>query len=122
VTTIRDAQRTAWANKVDKKFNTTDVPLEFCLLSSEVAEAFDAWRRGAAPCRTLRQWLRRRPRPPVRGLGEELADVAIFLLGLAQMAGVDLQGEVEAKLTKNAARVYRRQPNGKTHVRTMPDD
>jgi hypothetical protein len=42
---IRSAQRAAWANKLAKGFNTTGVPLEFCLLSGEVAEAFDAWRR-----------------------------------------------------------------------------
>jgi hypothetical protein len=28
------------------------------------------------------------------------------------MTGVDLQAEVEAKITKNAARAYRRLPNG----------
>jgi hypothetical protein len=38
--------------------------------------------------------------------------MAIYLLGLAEMTGVDLQAEIEAKMTKNAARVYRRLPNG----------
>lgn len=28
------------------------------------------------------------------------------------MTGVDLQGEVEAKIERNAARAYRRLPNG----------
>jgi NTP pyrophosphatase (non-canonical NTP hydrolase) len=64
------------------------------LLSGEVAEAFDAWRKG---------------RPQV---AEELADTAIFLLGLAEMIGADLQDAVEAKLDANQARVYRRLPNG----------
>jgi hypothetical protein len=41
---IRLAQRLAWENKLAKGFDTTDVPLEFCLLSGELAEAFDAWR------------------------------------------------------------------------------
>jgi NTP pyrophosphatase (non-canonical NTP hydrolase) len=45
-------------------FNTTDVPLEFCLLHGEIAEAFEAWRTGR------------------EDVGEELADVAIYLLGL----------------------------------------
>jgi NTP pyrophosphatase (non-canonical NTP hydrolase) len=45
-------------------------------------------------------------------MGEELADVAIYLLGLAEMTGVDLQGEIEAKMTKNASRVYLRLSNG----------
>lgn len=36
---IQEAQRLAWANKVAKGFNTTDVALEFMLLHGEVAEA-----------------------------------------------------------------------------------
>jgi hypothetical protein len=35
-----------WENKVAKGFNATDVTLEFCLLRGEIAEAFDAWRKG----------------------------------------------------------------------------
>jgi len=91
---IRSAQKLAWENKLAKGFNTTDVPLEFCLLSGELAEAFDAWRK-------------RR-----EDVAEELADTAIFLLSLAEMIGADLQEAVEAKLAKNEARVYRRLPNG----------
>ena len=45
---IQEAQRRAWANKPDKGFNTDNVPLEFCLRSREVAEAFDAWRKDQA--------------------------------------------------------------------------
>jgi NTP pyrophosphatase (non-canonical NTP hydrolase) len=59
-----------------------------------MAEAFDAWRKGRDD------------------LGEELADVAIYLLGLAEMTGVDLQDEIEAKMVKNAARAHLRLPNG----------
>ncbi len=98
---IRSGQKLAWENKVAKGFNTTDVPLEFCLLNGEVAEAFDAWRKGREDA------------------GEELADVAIYLLGLAEMTGVDLQGEIEAKIAKNASRVYQRLSNG-TLVKHSP--
>jgi NTP pyrophosphatase (non-canonical NTP hydrolase) len=91
---IRSAQRRAWQDKLAKGFNTTDVPLEFCLLNGEVAEAFDAWRKNRAE------------------VGEELADIAIFLLSLAEMVAVDLQDAVEAKLAANEARVYQRLPNG----------
>jgi NTP pyrophosphatase (non-canonical NTP hydrolase) len=84
VADIRSVQNLAWENKLAKGFNTTDVPLEFCLLNGEIAEAFDAWRKG---------------RPD---LAEELPDAALFLVSLAQM---------EAKLAKNAARVYQRLPN-----------
>ena len=91
---IRLAQKLAWENKLAKGFSTTDVPLEFCLLSGELAEAFDAWHKGR------------------HEVAEELADTAIFLLGLAEMVGADLQEAVEAKLAANEARVYRRLPNG----------
>lgn len=91
---FRSGQKVAWENKVSKGFNTTDVPLEFCLLQGEVAEAFDAWRKGRDD------------------VGEELADVVIYLLSLAEMTGIDLQDEVEAKLAKNATRIYQRLSNG----------
>jgi hypothetical protein len=77
---LHTAQREVWANKLNKGFNVSDVPLEVCLLQGEVAEFFDAWRR-------------RRP----EDAAEELADVAIYVLGLAQMIGVDLDG-VPAKV------------------------
>jgi len=90
---IAFVQRQAWDNKQAKGFNVSDVPLEFGLLTAEIGEAFTAWRK------------------QLPDFGEELADVMIYLAGLAEMTGVDLSGEVERKLAKNAARVYR--PDGR---------
>lgn len=87
---IRSAQKLAWENKTAKGFNTTDVPLEFCLLQGEISEAFQAWRRNKPDA------------------GEELADVALFLFSLAEMTGIDLQTEVERKIAKNTTRIYER--------------
>jgi len=42
---IREMQKEIYENKVKKGFNVTDVPVEFCLLYGEVAEAYDAWRK-----------------------------------------------------------------------------
>ena len=97
---IRSAQKLTWENKLAKGFNTTDVPLEFCLLQGEAAEAFDAWRRKHDT------------------LGEELADVAIYILSLAQMTGIDLQAAVEHKLAKNANRTYVRDEASGTLIKT----
>lgn len=91
---FRAAQDRAWANKQAKGFNVTDVPLEFCLLSGEVAEAFDAWRKNRSD------------------LGGELADAAIHLLGVAEMTGHDLGAEVAAKLAVIERRTYTPLPNG----------
>jgi len=85
---IRDAQQRAWDNKIAKGFNTTDVTLEFGLLTAEVGEAFTAWRK----------------RLP--DFGEELADVALYLMSLAEMNGIELDIEIERKIAKNEQRVY----------------
>ena len=91
---IREAQRLAWANKIAKGFNANDVSLKFMLLHGEIAESFQAWRR-AQP-----------------DLGEELADVALYLFALAEMNSVDLDGEIERKIAKNTRREYQRDSNG----------
>jgi hypothetical protein len=52
---VAAVQRQAWANKLAKGFTTTDVALEFGLLTAEVSEAFT--QPGAADCRTsARNW------------------------------------------------------------------
>ena len=101
---IRSAQKLAWENKLAKGFNISEVPLEFCLLQGEVAEAFDAWRRDPD------------------NLGEELADVAIYVMSLAEMNGVDLQQAVEQKLAKNAKRAYVKDAASGALVKTDPPD
>ena len=58
-------QKRVYQNKVSKGFNVADVPLEFSLLYGEVAEAFEAWRKKE------------------ESVGEELADVLIYLMGMA---------------------------------------
>ncbi|QMU70583.1 MazG-like family protein [Streptacidiphilus sp. P02-A3a] len=91
---IAHAQQLAWENKNAKGFNTTNVALEFGLLSAEVGEAFTAWRKG------------------LPDLGEELADVFLYLTALAEMNGVDLASEVARKIEKNARRTYARDSRG----------
>lgn len=86
---LRRLQKEAFDNKVAKGFNTTDIALEFCLMNTEVAEAFLAYRYKQSD------------------VGEELADIAIYLLGLAQILGVDLEKEIPNKLEKNRDRVYK---------------
>ncbi|WP_326593336.1 hypothetical protein [Streptomyces sp. NBC_01294] len=94
---IREAQKLAWANKLEKGFNTTDVPLEFGLLTAEVGEAFTAWRK----------------RLP--DFGEELADVVLYVAALAEMDRVDLAAEGRAEdQQESGARIRARQP-GRPH-------
>ncbi|MEV1005024.1 MazG nucleotide pyrophosphohydrolase domain-containing protein [Nonomuraea sp. NPDC050202] len=91
---LRDVQKRAWENKLAKGFNTTDMPLEFALAHGELSEAFEAARKHPET------------------LGEELADVLIFLTSIAEMSGIDLDAAVEAKMAKNEARRYTRGAHG----------
>lgn len=91
---IREVQARTWANKQAKGLASDDVPYEFALAYGELAEAFDAWRKDPAK------------------LGEELADVMIYLSAIAAMNGIDLDSAVEAKLAVNEARSYVRGTNG----------
>lgn len=86
---LKKIQKDIWQNKLNKGFNTTDVNKEFCLLYGEVAEAYDAWKKKKDD------------------LNEELADIAIYLMGLSEMLGFDLEDEIEKKVCKNKKRVYK---------------
>lgn len=86
---LKKIQKDIWQNKLNKGFNTTDVNKEFCLLYGEVAEAYDAWRKKKDD------------------LNEELADIAIYLMGLSEMLSFDLSDEIEKKVSKNEKRIYK---------------
>lgn len=86
---LKKIQKDIWQNKLNKGFNITDVNKEFCLLYGEVAEAYDAWKKKKDD------------------LNEELADIAIYLMGLSEMLGFDLADEIEKKVSKNEKRVYK---------------
>lgn len=86
---LKKTQKDIWQNKINKGFNTTDVNKEFCLLYGEVSEAYDAWKKKK------------------EDLNEELADIAIYLIGLSEMLGFDLESEIQKKVDKNEKRVYK---------------
>lgn len=86
--TIDEMQKQIWQNKLDKNFNTTNVEEEFGYLRGEVDEAYDAWKNQKDD------------------FGLELADVAIYLMSLAQMNGLNLGEQIEKKIAINKKRVY----------------
>ncbi len=86
---MKEVQKQIWQNKLNKGFNTTDVNKEFCFLYGEVGEAYEAWRKKK------------------EDLGEELADIAIYLMGLSEMLGFDLEEEIKNKISKNEKRFYK---------------
>lgn len=85
---MKEMQKKIYENKINKGFNVTDIPMEFCYIYEEVAEAYEAYRKQTGT------------------VGEELADVAIYLLGLAEILGINLQAEIERKMEINEKRTY----------------
>jgi len=90
MTDLKELQREIYQNKVDKDFNIDDIDKEFCLIHGELAEAYHAY-------------LKKLP-----DLGEELADVVIYILGLAEILGIDLEDEIFKKVNKNKKREYKK--------------
>lgn len=87
---LKEVQKQVWQNKINKGFNITDVNKEFCLLYGEVGEAYEAFRKNKDD------------------LGEELADIAIYLMGISEMLGLNLEEQIKNKVAKNEKRVYKK--------------
>ena len=85
---LKSLQKRVYQNKVNHGFNVTNIPLEFTLTYGELSEAFEAWRRKQ------------------ESVGEELADVLIYLMGLAEILGVNLEEELIRKMDINEKRTY----------------
>lgn len=85
---LKELQQKVYRNKVDHGFNTENVEFEFCLAYGEMAEAYQAYLKHKDD------------------LGEELADVAIYLLGISEILGIDLEQEILRKMEKNRKRTY----------------
>ena len=85
---LDEKQKEVLQNKIKHGWSTTNIEHEFCLLYGEVAEAFDAY-------------LKKKD-----DLGSELADVAIYLLGISEILGFSLQEEIEKKMDINSKREY----------------
>ena len=86
--TLKEIQKEVLKNKRRHGFNTTNIEQEFCYLYGEVAEAYEAYYKEKDT------------------FPEELADVAIFLLGIAEIKGIDLYFEILKKVQKNKDREY----------------
>lgn len=86
-------QQEVYQNKVNKGFNVKDdkenIFRQFCLLQGELAEAFEAYNKN------------------LDTLGEELADVCLYILGLCQIKGISLEKELLRKLEIIKTRKYK---------------
>ena len=94
---LKKLQKEVMRNKVEKGFNTTDVAREFCRAYEELSEAFSKHDKNQP------------------GVAEEFADVMIFILGMCEKFGFDLEKELVRKIEINKKRQYKKEksPDGK---------
>ena len=83
-------QKAVIENKKKHGFNTTDIEFELLRLHGEANELFEAWRKNNK-----------------ENINEELADVGIFLLGIAEMLDSDLGEDIVNKMKINEKRIYK---------------
>ena len=88
---LKQLQKRIYQNKVNKGFNITDIYMELCYTHGELNEVFEAYR------------------DKKNDLGAELADVAIYLLGIAEILGIDLGKEILSKIEINEKREFIRE-------------
>ena len=87
---LKELQKAVYDNKINHGFNVTDIRQEFCYAYGEMSEAYAAWEQ-------------QKP-----DLGEELSDVVIYILGIAEILNIDLEKELIHKIEKNSKRVYKK--------------
>lgn len=94
---LKELQKEVMRNKIEKGFNTTDMATEFCRAYEELSEAYSKHSKNQD------------------GVAEELADVMIFLLGMCEILGYDLEKELVRKIEVNKNRKYikTKSPEGK---------
>ena len=86
---FKELQKSIMANRKQKGFDS-DVIHDFCRAYEELSEAFSKYNKGE------------------EGVAEEFADVIIFLLGMSDRLGFDLEKELVAKVEKNKKRQYKK--------------
>lgn len=104
---LKELQKEVMRNKLEKGFNTTDVALEFCRAHEELSEAFSKHNKNQS------------------GVAEEFADVMIFILGMCESMGFDLEKELVRKIEINKKRKYKKSksPDGKdVFIRVKTDE
>jgi len=85
---LKELQKEVMRNKTEKGFNLTNTALEFCRAHEELSEAFSKFNKNQD------------------GVAEEFADVMIFILGMCENMGFDLEKELVTKIEKNKKRKY----------------
>jgi len=97
--TLKDFQKYAQELENERGFDHQDVLQKCLMLGEEVGELFKVVRKHTN--------IKIDPNSPVGEAGEELTDVFIFLLAIANRLNVDLEQAFRDKEEKNKKRVWK---------------
>ncbi len=103
---LKELQKKIMDNRREKGFHT-DITNDFCRAYEELSEAFSKYNKN------------------MPGVAEEFADVMIFILGMCDTLGFDLEKELLSKVEKNKNRKYRKEktPDGRDiFIRVKTDE
>ena len=87
-------QKEVLENKKNAGLRVDSMSEEFCRVHAEVTEAFEAWLYKED------------------NLGEELADIIIYCMGIAELNGINLEDEITTKMENFKKRHYVKVGNG----------
>ena len=86
---IKKVQKDVIQNKINHGWEIGNIEKEFEFMRGEVEEAYEAYKLNKDD------------------LGLELADVALYLLGISEMLGYSLDDEIQKKMEINKHRIYK---------------
>lgn len=86
---LKQIQKDIIQNKKNHGWEIGNIEREFNYMRGEVEEAYEAYKLNKDD------------------LGLELADVAIYLLGISEMLGFSLEEQIQKKMEINSHRVYK---------------
>ena len=101
-------QKQVYQNKIEKGFDIRDnkenMFKQFCYIQGEVSEAFEAYNHNTGT------------------LGEELADVCLYILGVCEIKGINLEEEILKKLEVIKKRKYVKINGAMVNVEKLTDE
>ena len=95
---LNEMQRAIYDNKINRKFNVTDVGKEIILMTEELGELARAYKNSdKKPAREISN------KPEIE---DAIGDLMVYCLGLSEMLGISAQEMIEKIIENNTKRTH----------------
>ena len=95
---LNDMQKAIYGNKINRKFNVTDVGKEIILMTEELGELARAYKNSdKKPAREISN------KPE---MVDAIGDLMVYCLGLSEMLGISAQEALENIIENNTRRAH----------------